>query len=205
MLTLPLVILRQWFPNWGSQTPEGSPEKFHSWQPEDPGHWRQQVGPACRADGRSPRRSRVKTQESASVSSSPHCGKSKSNDHDGPGKSLTKKRKYDYDYIKYGFTCIGDQERPKPLCVICGDVLANSSLKPSLLWRHLETRNPAQLDKPVDFFKRKLAERKSDITSFISKASTDNENALEASYCVNYREAKASEAHTIAQSLMVRV
>uniref|UniRef100_A0A8C0IJU4 DUF4371 domain-containing protein n=1 Tax=Chelonoidis abingdonii TaxID=106734 RepID=A0A8C0IJU4_CHEAB len=43
----------------------------------------------------------VKTQESASVSSSPHCGKSKSNDHDGPGKSLTKKRKYDYDYIKY--------------------------------------------------------------------------------------------------------
>uniref|UniRef100_A0A674JCF8 HAT C-terminal dimerisation domain-containing protein n=1 Tax=Terrapene triunguis TaxID=2587831 RepID=A0A674JCF8_9SAUR len=143
----------------------------------------------------------VKTQESASVSSSPHCGKSTSNDHDGPGKSLTKKRKYD-DYIKYGFTCIGDQECPKPLCVICGDVLANSSLKPSLLRCHLETRHPAQLDKPVDFFKRKLAERKSDITSFISKASTDNENALEASYRVSYRVAKASKAHTIAESLI---
>uniref|UniRef100_A0A8C3FIZ9 Uncharacterized protein n=1 Tax=Chrysemys picta bellii TaxID=8478 RepID=A0A8C3FIZ9_CHRPI len=144
----------------------------------------------------------VKTLESASVSSSPHCGKSTSNDHDGPGKSLTKKRKYDDDYIKYGFTCIGDQECPKPLCVICGDVLANSSLKPSLLWRHLETRHPAQLDKPVDFFKRKLAEKKSDITSFISKASTDNENALEASYRMSYRIAKASEAHTIAESLI---
>ncbi|XP_065254448.1 zinc finger BED domain-containing protein 5-like [Emys orbicularis] len=144
----------------------------------------------------------VETQESASISSSPHCGKSTSNDHDGPGKSLTKKRKYDDDYIKYGFTCTGDQECPKPLCVICGDVLANSSLKPSLLRRHLETRHPAQLNKPVDFFKRKLAERKSDITSFISKASTDNENALEASYRVSYRVAKASEAHTIAESLI---
>uniref|UniRef100_A0A8C3HDY0 Uncharacterized protein n=1 Tax=Chrysemys picta bellii TaxID=8478 RepID=A0A8C3HDY0_CHRPI len=144
----------------------------------------------------------VKTQESASVSSSPHCGKSTSNDHDGPGKSLTKKRKYDDDYIKYGFTCIGDQECPKPLCVICGDVLANSSLKPSLLRRHLETRHPAQLDKPVDFFKQKLAEKKSDITSFISKASTDHENALEASYHVSYQVAKASEAHTIAESLI---
>uniref|UniRef100_A0A674J7L1 HAT C-terminal dimerisation domain-containing protein n=1 Tax=Terrapene triunguis TaxID=2587831 RepID=A0A674J7L1_9SAUR len=115
---------------------------------------------------------------------------------------LTKKRKYDDDYIKYDFTCIGDQECPKPLCVICGDVLANSSLKPSLLRCHLETRHPAQLDKPADFFKRKLAERKSDITGFMSKASTDNENALEASYRVSYRVAKASEAHTIAESLI---
>ncbi|CAM4590106.1 unnamed protein product [Lepidochelys olivacea] len=144
----------------------------------------------------------VETQESARVSSSSHCGKSKSNDHDGPGKSLTKKRKYDDDYIKYGFTCTGDQERPKPLCVICGDVLANSSLKPSILRRHLETRHPAQLDKPVDFFKRKLAERKSDMTSFISKASTDNENVLEASYRMSYRVAKASEVHTMAESLI---
>uniref|UniRef100_A0A452GFY1 DUF4371 domain-containing protein n=1 Tax=Gopherus agassizii TaxID=38772 RepID=A0A452GFY1_9SAUR len=134
----------------------------------------------------------VKTQESASVSSSPHCGKSKSNDHDGPGKSLTKKRRYDDDYIKYGFTCIGDQDCPKSLCVICDDVLANSSLKPSLLQHHLETRHPAHLNKP----------RKSDITSFISKASTDNKNALEASYRVSYQVAKASEVHTIGGSLI---
>ncbi|KAH1168645.1 hypothetical protein KIL84_013235, partial [Mauremys mutica] len=113
-----------------------------------------------------------------------------------------KKRKYDDDYIKYGFTCIGDQECPKSQCVICGDVLANSSLKPSLLWRHLETRHPEQLDKPVDFFKQKLANWKSDITSFVSKASTDNENTFEMSYQVSYRVAKASEAHTIAECLI---
>ncbi|XP_065263663.1 deleted in malignant brain tumors 1 protein-like [Emys orbicularis] len=38
--------------------------------------------------------------------------------------------------------------------------------------------------------------------SVICAASTDNENALEASYRVSYRVAKASEAHTIAESLI---
>jgi hypothetical protein len=66
----------------------------------------------------------------------------------GVGKSQVKKRKYDDDYVKFGFTCSDDQEYPRPRCVICGDVLANSSLKPSLLRRHLETRQPTQMNKP---------------------------------------------------------
>jgi hypothetical protein len=97
--------------------------------------------------------------------------------------------------------CRGDQECPKPRCAICGDVLANSSLKPSLLRRHLETWHPTHINKPVDLFKRKLVESKSCIANFVS-TSNDNENVLEASYRIRYRAAKALEAHTIAENLI---
>jgi hypothetical protein len=129
---------------------------------------------------------------SANISSGPKCAKLGSDDkiQRGVGKSQVKKRKYDDDYIKFGFTFSGDQECPKPRCVICGAVLANSSLKPSLLLRHLETRHPTQMNKPVDFFKRKLVESKSCIINFVSTTSNTNENALKASYRISYRVAK---------------
>jgi hypothetical protein len=120
----------------------------------------------------------------------------------GVGKSKVKNRKYDDDYIKFGFACSGDQECPKPRCVICGDVLANSSLKPSLLRRHLETRHPTKTNKPVDFLKRKLVESNRCIVNFVSTTSNYNENALEASYRISYRVTKALEAHTIAENLI---
>jgi hypothetical protein len=119
----------------------------------------------------------------ANVSSGPTCAKLGSDDKTerGVGKSQVKNRKYDYDYIKVGFTCCGNKECPKPRCVICGDVLANRSLKHSLLCRHLETRHPNQINKPVDVFERKLVEPKNVIANFVSTTSNDNENALEAS------------------------
>jgi hypothetical protein len=58
------------------------------------------------------------------------------------------------------------------------------------------------MNKPVDFFKRKLVESKNCITNFVSTTRNDNENALEASYRVSYRVAKASEAHVIAENLI---
>jgi hypothetical protein len=109
---------------------------------------------------------------------------------------------YDNEYIKFGFTYTGDQDCPKQRCIICGDVLENSSLKPSLLRQHLETRHPSQINKPVHFFKRKLIELKSDINNFIPTENNDNENALEESYRVSYRVAKAAKAHLIAESLI---
>jgi hypothetical protein len=57
------------------------------------------------------------------------------------------------------------------------------------------------MNKTVDFLKRKLIASKSGITNFIS-TSNDDKNALEASYRVSYRVARASEAHTIAENLI---
>jgi hypothetical protein len=58
------------------------------------------------------------------------------------------------------------------------------------------------MNKPVDFFRRKLVESKSCITNLVLTTRNDNENALEASYRISYRVAKALEAHTIAENLI---
>ena len=51
------------------------------------------------------------------------------------------RRKYDDNYLGLGFTRIGDEDCPKPQCVVCSEVLANSCLKPSSLRRHLRTKH----------------------------------------------------------------
>lgn len=66
-------------------------------------------------------------------------------------KAAKCKRKYNPDYIKYGFTSSDE----KPQCVECGEVLANESMKPSKLERHLQTKHPICVGKPVDYFVRK--------------------------------------------------
>jgi hypothetical protein len=58
------------------------------------------------------------------------------------------------------------------------------------------------MNKPVDFFTRKLVESKSCIANFVSTTSNDNENALEASYRISYRVAKALETHKMAENLI---
>ncbi|GBN07727.1 hypothetical protein AVEN_251407-1 [Araneus ventricosus] len=47
-----------------------------------------------------------------------------------------KKRKYSNEYLKYGFSVTGDEDCPKPLCVVCGEILSDGSIKPSLLIGH---------------------------------------------------------------------
>lgn len=37
---------------------------------------------------------------------------------------------------------MGDNELDQPQCVVCGELLANKSLKPSKLIRHLDTKYP---------------------------------------------------------------
>jgi hypothetical protein len=66
-----------------------------------------------------------------------------------------------------------DQCYLKPQCVICGDVLANSNLIPSILWQHLESRRPTQTNEPVDSSKLKMIKLKSGITNFISVAANN--------------------------------
>ena len=66
------------------------------------------------------------------------------------------KCKYDPVYLKCRFLFIEDNKGQKPQCVICSEVLANESMKPSKLKRHLDTKHPACKDKPVEFFQRQL-------------------------------------------------
>lgn len=121
-------------------------------------------------------------------------------------KMSSKKRKYSDCYIAFRFTRIGDAESPNPQCVVCGEVLANSSLKPSYMVRHLQTRHSQLQDMPASFFQGKLAEpqKKKKIIHSHSGLGT-SKNAQKASYPASYHIAKKGMPHTIGENLCLPV
>lgn len=68
----------------------------------------------------------------------------------------SKKCKYSDSYIGFGFTWIGDAENPNPQCVVCGEVLANSSLKPSYM--ALTNKTQPLTRHACKFFPRKIGQ-----------------------------------------------
>ncbi|GBM95832.1 Zinc finger BED domain-containing protein 5 [Araneus ventricosus] len=54
----------------------------------------------------------------------------------------TKRRKYDTSYLSFGFTSTGNEEAPDAVCLLCNKILANSSLAPTKLLRHLGKKSP---------------------------------------------------------------
>ncbi|KAI2646338.1 Zinc finger BED domain-containing protein 5 [Labeo rohita] len=113
-----------------------------------------------------------------------------------------KTRKYDISYLQLGFTVAGTDAEPLPQCVICADLLANDSMKPCKLKRHLETKHPTLKDKPLDFFKLKLSGLEQQKRN-LSKHTSVSNRCLEASYYVSKRVSKLGKPHTIADALIL--
>ena len=111
-------------------------------------------------------------------------------------------RKYNVDFIKYGFVNGGTEAVPKAQCVECGLMLSNEALKPSKLQRHLETKYPMLVGKPVDYFKRKESGLQMQKRSVVSLTS-NSKCALKASYLVARRVAQTKKAFTIAEELVL--
>ncbi|XP_028664100.1 zinc finger BED domain-containing protein 5-like [Erpetoichthys calabaricus] len=111
-------------------------------------------------------------------------------------------RKYDEKYIDYGFTCIDDENEPKPQCILCYEVLSNECMKPAKLKRHIQTKHGAVQEKPREYFLRKLSELKGG-KKIMKKATSINMKALEASYVVSNLIAKAGKPHTIGEELIL--
>lgn len=90
-------------------------------------------------------------------------------------------RKYNEEFIKYGFTfCVVDDEE-RPICVICNEKLANESMKPAKLKRHLETKHKELQNKHADFFQRR-AENLKIQSAHLKKLTTIPQKALRASF-----------------------
>ncbi|KAI9545105.1 hypothetical protein NQZ68_039377 [Dissostichus eleginoides] len=82
-------------------------------------------------------------------------------------------------YALMGFTSTNGNP-PQAFCFFCGEKLANSSMKPAHLQRHLSTKHLCHVGKPPECFKRKLADYRSS-QEMMRKASTTSAKALEAS------------------------
>ncbi|KAM3868917.1 zinc finger BED domain-containing protein 5-like [Diretmus argenteus] len=75
-------------------------------------------------------------------------------------------------------------------------------MRPNKLKRHLETTHPKDVNKPLDFFKKKLQEYQGQQKRFVKTASVSS-NAQLASYKVAYRVAQCKKPHTIAEELLL--
>ncbi|CAB4062875.1 Protein FAM200B [Lepeophtheirus salmonis] len=87
-------------------------------------------------------------------------------------------------------------------CVVCSELLAKESLKPSKLTRHLETNHWELVNKPIEYFQRKQRELKLS-AQVLNRSTTLNGKAQLATYLVAYRVAKEKKFHTVAEQFIL--
>ncbi|KAI6647160.1 Zinc finger BED domain-containing protein 5-like [Oopsacas minuta] len=116
---------------------------------------------------------------------------------------VSRERPYHDKFIELGFFYVTDRGVQKPQCVICYEVLSNESMKHNKLQRHLSSKHSAYKDRDRSFFDRKLTALRNTRLDKQGKCQQINENALEASYRVSLRIAKAKSPHTIGVELIM--
>ncbi|KAI6649866.1 Zinc finger BED domain-containing protein 5-like [Oopsacas minuta] len=116
---------------------------------------------------------------------------------------VSRERPYHDKFIELGFFYVTNRGVQKPQCVICYEVLSNESMKHNKLQRHLSSKHPAYKDRDRSFFDRKLTALRNTRLDKQGKCQQINENALEASYRVSLRIAKAKSPHTIGEELIM--
>lgn len=115
----------------------------------------------------------------------------------------TKKRKYNDSYLSYGFVSVEIQEEHRPKCVLCGEILANESLRPSKLKRHLERQHPERASETLTFFERKASAAATESSRFEECFANPSGAALEASFVLSRRIAASKKPFTVGQDLVL--
>ena len=116
---------------------------------------------------------------------------------------MSKKRKYSENYVAFGFTFISNSDgSERPQCFLCGEVLANASMKPAKLKEHLISMHPKNaLDSVESFRSKKVRFEKSGTLPKFGFIKTQKP-CLEASHKVAYRIAKEKKPHTIGETMV---
>ena len=114
------------------------------------------------------------------------------------------KRKYAEEYLEYGFSYKDINDEQRPICILCNKILANESMKPAKLKRHLHTIHNDCINKPVEFFERRLKTLNEEKNVF-TKYTTVSMKQLRASYEAAYMIAMAKKPDTIGEDLILPV
>ena len=108
------------------------------------------------------------------------------------------KQSHNEAFSKLDFT----ESDGKPKCVVYLKVFSAESMKKNKSKHHLESNHPNCLDKPVEFFERKLNSIQEQ-RNFMTKFTTENKLAVYSSYVASYQIAKQKKAHTIGEDLLM--
>ena len=114
--------------------------------------------------------------------------------------TVVKVRQYCENYIALGFTWPGNPDCSLPLCIVCGEKLANSAMAPAKLKRHLTTKQLSGKNK--QYFKTELASNKKQVSMFARKFKS-SDKAREASYAVAEVVAHKIKSHTIVKTVIL--
>ena len=112
---------------------------------------------------------------------------------------------YNEDFLKFGFTSVEVNGEVRPQCVLCLEVLAHSSLKEAKLQRHLRSKHEKYLGKDYEFFKSKELHAKRsciDRPSIWGGVAYSHKDAVQASFSVVWKIARAKAAHTTGEWLI---
>ena len=100
----------------------------------------------------------------------------------------------------FGFSWSGDVAQPCPLCVVCGEKMANESMVPNKLQRHFTTKHSCLQDKDLNYFLR-LLQQQSRQRNVLQKTMTVYERAQLAS--IEVAEIIAMKSKTLAESVIL--
>ena len=102
--------------------------------------------------------------------------------------------------MKHGFTELNDKLK----CVVRLKVLSAESMKKNKLQRHLETNHPNCINKPVEFFERKLKSIQGE-RSIMTLFTAENKLTVYSLYVASYKIVKQKKADTIGEDLLMPV
>lgn len=112
------------------------------------------------------------------------------------------KRKYQENYLLKGFSWVGEENCPKPHCLICDEILSNESMVPSKLERHFSTKHKNYANKSIDYFKEVLKSKKQQQKKF-TRMVTTSDKAQIASCAVAEILAQKRKSHLTAESVIL--
>ena len=96
-------------------------------------------------------------------------------------------------YLELGFTVAPCSEQsPRPLCLVCAQILSNDGMKPSKLARHFHSKHNNLKDKPLEYFER-LRSHMNDQKKQMKKMTTTEKSFLHASYLISLQITKTKK------------
>ncbi|XP_077974495.1 zinc finger MYM-type protein 6-like [Styela clava] len=117
-------------------------------------------------------------------------------------KKLEFVRQYDEKYMELAFTVArGSEQSPRPLCLVCDQVLSNNAMKPSKLARHFHSKHGNLKGKPVKFFERLLIDMNNQKKQ-LKNMKTSEKSLLRGSYLISPQIAKTRKPYTIGEKLV---